>query len=252
VKIVIAGYGYVGKAVEAALKSYHEVRVVDPAINNDTITSKVYDALIICVSTPEGLDGWCNMQNVYDVIKQSTYKPILIKSTISLEGWKHLAEEVPEKDISFSPEFLRANTALEDFSKQKTMYISENNFDFWAQIFREAFPDISFKTAPAEELILTKYLRNSFLALKVAYFNQVKDLCDATFTDFETVRRYVTDDKRIGDGHSYVTEEKGFGGHCFPKDTAAILNSAREVGEEFSILRKAVSYNRSIRSGIRE
>ena len=66
-KIVVAGYGYVGKAVEQAVEPICEsINIVDPAFNNNNINDDVYDALIICVSTPQGEHGACDMQNVFD------------------------------------------------------------------------------------------------------------------------------------------------------------------------------------------
>ena len=84
-KIGIAGYGFVGQAHEGVLKDYHEIIISDPA-------KKMYgdlkhaDAIIVCVSTPQGSHGGCQMDNVYEVIKHAPDVPILIKSKISIEG----------------------------------------------------------------------------------------------------------------------------------------------------------------------
>ena len=244
-KITIAGYGYVGKAMDMFIKHNHSTHIVDPAINKNTIDD--CDALIICVSTPEHRDGSCNVNNVLDVLSDSPDVPILIKSTISIEGWQVIKDQYPNKQISFSPEFLRAETAVQDFASQKTMYISDENSIFWINLFYPLKPDLQFKTGTVQELIITKYMRNSFLATKVSYFNQVFDLCESLGVDFETVRRYTTEDSRITDSHSYVTDERGFGGHCFPKDTQAILKTANEAGYDLSLVREAVQYNERIK-----
>jgi len=65
--------------------------------------------------------------------------------------------------------------------------------------------------------------------------------------DYNTVRKLITVDERIGDGHSSVTEQRGFGGHCFPKDTQAIVNTAKEKDIDLSILNEAIKYNNKIR-----
>ena len=85
--------------------------------------------------------------------------------------------------------------------------------------------NINVDIAQPEELILAKQLRNSYLALKVTFFNQVYDYCKHEGIDFESVRKLITTDARIGDSHSHVTEKRGFGGHCFPKDILATLRS---------------------------
>ena len=173
--------------------------------------------------------------------------PILIKSTISLEGWDMLRDAFPDHDITFSPEFLRAATALEDFSNTKEMLMGGDSMSAWAEIFITAMGKINVRNCPPRELILAKYFRNTFLATKVAFFNQMYDLCDATGLDFDHVRRSVSEDKRIGNSHTQVTQERGFGGHCFPKDTEALVKTAQRNNVELSILEQAISYNKKIR-----
>ena len=65
--------------------------------------------------------------------------------------------------------------------------------------------------------------------------------------DYNTVKELITADKRIGDSHSSVTDQRGFGGHCFPKDTQAIVNTAKEKNIDLSVLNEAIKYNNKIR-----
>lgn len=245
-KIGIAGYGFVGQAHEGALKNYHDIIISDPA-------KKMYgdlrhaDAIIVCVSTPQGSHGGCHLDNVYDVIKGSPDVPILIKSTISIEGWDMLRHVFPNKQLTFSPEFLRAATALEDFQNTKTILLGGSDTGFWADIFITAMGKINIDIADPKELILAKYARNSFLALKVAYFNQMYDLCSKLGIDYDKVRQYTIIDERIGESHSVISEERGFGGHCFPKDVNALIKTAERDNVDLSILKNAVEYNRNIR-----
>lgn len=249
--IVIAGYGFVGKAHDNLLKNFYETSIVDPVFN----TFRVYDypnadGVIICVSTPEGLVGNCDIQNVLKVIRDTKIStPILIKSTVSLEGWDRIKRVYPTHTIAFSPEFLRAETALEDFASTKDLYIGGDAADFWKDIFIDAFDtsiEIHTDYSP-EELILTKYVRNSFLATKVAFFNQIYDLCAVSNINYDTVSKLVGLDTRITSSHTKVTYERGFGGHCFPKDTRAIIHTAKELNIDLSILQEAVDYNGTVR-----
>jgi UDPglucose 6-dehydrogenase len=107
--------------------------------------------------------------------------------------------------------------------------------------------DVGIEIAEPRELILAKYARNSFLALKVAYFNQLYDLCDALDIEYSAVAHYTTMDPRIGDSHSFITEERGFGGHCFPKDTAALVYTAGRNDTRLSIIEEAINYNNQLR-----
>jgi UDPglucose 6-dehydrogenase len=240
-KIGIAGYGFVGRAHEAVLKDKHEVVISDPNLGYTADFNDV-DGIIICVSTPQGSHGGCNMNNVYEVIESSPNVPILIKSTISVEGWDMLVHTFPNHMLNFSPEFLRAATAIEDLKNVDVMLIGGVNERFWGNVF-----GVGIEFADPRELILAKYARNSFLALKVSFFNQIYDLCDALDIEYSAVAHYTTMDPRIGDSHSFITEERGFGGHCFPKDVNAIIKTGQRNNVDLSILKEAVEYNKSIR-----
>ena len=247
-KIGIAGYGYVGQAHEAALKDYHEILIRDPALGYYADLQHA-DAIIVCVSTPQHTSGACNINNVYDIVSNAPPVPILIKSTISLEGWDVIRTEFVGANLTFSPEFLRAATALEDFANTKDFMMGGDNIGFWADILITALGNINVSSAGVADLILTKYFRNSFLATKVAFFNQVYDLCQSTGADYETVAKHIGNDPRIGHSHTTITDERGFGGHCFPKDTSALIKTAQTHNTQLSILKEAVNYNTQLRKG---
>ena len=95
------------------------------------------------------------------------------------------------------------------------------------------------------EAITVKYMINSFLATKVSWFNQLYDYCQANDLNFERVRYHIGGDERIGKSHTNVTEERGFGGACFPKDTRSLLSE--EHGDLLTLLNNAVRYNSIIR-----
>ena len=244
VRIGIAGYGYVGQAHHEALKQYYEVLISDPH-KGHYADLRHCDCVIICVSTPQAKDGTCDMQNVYDVLNDLKNVPVLIKSTISLIGWEYIQRTF--RKVSFSPEFLRAESALEDFRKNNTILIGGDSVHFWQEIFLNTMGNINIDVAQPEELILTKYFRNSFLATKVAFFNEIYDLCKAADIDYETVSRLIALDSRIGSSHTQVTEDRGFGGHCFPKDVSALLKMAEVLENNLNILEAANNYNKRIR-----
>ena len=247
-KLTLVGYGFVGKAVHEVLKDHHDLKIVDPQYNDNVIDNDS-DGYIICVPTPSTVTGACNMSIVEAVIKACPKdKPILIKSTISLEGWRKDIE--PQgKEITFSPEFLTAANANEDFKNQKFMLFGGGNVEFWNDVFIlcKGFDPIY---ATVEELILTKYLRNSFLATKVAFFNEVFDLCETAGIDYNQVKALVGMDERITHSHMHVPGpdgDRGFGGACFPKDTEALLYSTNVLGAKLPTLQTAVQSNKDIR-----
>ena len=246
--IVIAGYGYVGKAFHEAFKEIYDCEIVDPAVNENKLENFEPTHVICCVSTPQGEDGSCYMENVYDVVSKTDKSvPILIKSTISIEGWRELKERFPEHSITFSPEFLRAKTAVKDFLDQKQIYLSKEGHE-WTEFFKKRFPTAVYSVRKsAQELILAKYFRNSFLATKVAFFNQIYDLADKMGLSYDLIREVVADDERIGRSHTDITEERGFGGHCFPKDTMAITKTAKKHKSRLTLIEQAIKYNNEIR-----
>ena len=243
-KITIAGYGFVGQAYAAILQNYHELEMVDPK-HYDRKISQDTEAVIVCVSTPEDNNGGCNIRHVAEVMRDCPEVPILIKSTVSPEGWDHLTGYY-EKNMAFSPEFLRSGSALEDLRQQETIMLGGAHVDFWSTLFKQVFPNCPhIIEADPKELVLIKYFRNAYLATKVSFFNQVYDLCYASGINFEHVRKGIVLDRRIGASHSQVTKERGFGGHCLPKDTKAIKQSALHYGVDLGILREILNYNKT-------
>jgi UDPglucose 6-dehydrogenase len=256
-KIIIAGYGYVGKAVDNAFKKEHEIIIIDPAYTDDKIKNHPdADGIIICVGTPSTDTGTCNGMNVLDVIDQTpVHIPIMIKSTISPDIVEILEERYTEHSIVISPEFLRARTSIEDFANQKSVIIGGDDPEyFWQELFIETLPNckIAFKCSMKEASII-KYAANSFLALKTSFFNQLYDVCESSGTDFDIVRHIVSQDQRIGSDHTMVPGpdgERGWGGHCFPKDTLAYTLWARSINAEQSIIETAITYNNMVRKNI--
>ncbi len=249
-KLGIAGYGYVGKAHELIFEPYHEIIISDPKKGHYGDLRHA-DAIIVCVSTPSSENGFCDVNNVMDVIDDGPDVPYLIKSTLSIEGWNLINEYCKNTEICYSPEFLRAAHWKTDIRTQDQMYVGGSDTNFWAELYIDALGPVSVTPGDPKELIAAKQLRNSFLALKVSYFNQVKDFCDAQEIDFESVRKVITDDKRINPSHSLVSRNaRGYGGHCLPKDVTATIRSAQVVKANISILEEADIYNQKVRKGI--
>lgn len=245
--INLYGYGFVGKAHYEVLRHKNYINIIDPKYPNLSIPGFESECAIICVPTPEHSSGSCDMSNVYDCIEQiSKDTPVLIKSTISLEGWQFLKESFPEHKLTFSPEFLRAESYLEDMQRASIVYFSEEHSNFWINIFEKVL-DAGYLVATPEELILIKYFKNAFLATKVSFFNQIYDMCEAAGVNYDAVAQGIGMDERIGYSHTMITPERGWGGMCFPKDTSALLHTAKRYNVELSLIEEARKYNAKIR-----
>ena len=104
-RLGIAGYGFVGQAHAQIFEEFHQVLINDPDKGHFADLCHA-DAIIICVATPSDVDGQCDFTNLVDVIDKAPNVPILIKSTISLEGWRFISRSFPDRQLAFSPEFL--------------------------------------------------------------------------------------------------------------------------------------------------
>lgn len=250
-KLTIVGYGFVGKAVEHSFKDCFDLYVVDPLYNKNRTADVGADGIVVCVGTPANGDGTCDSTQidlVFSEIPESV--PVLIKSTIALENFQELVKKYPRHNITLSPEFLRAASANADFSAQEFVILGGGDIEFWLSVFKKRFPSIHHFTCTHEEAILIKYAENSFLAMKVGFFNHLYEMSKLMGANFETVRHHLTQDKRIMPDHSYVPgpdNKLGWGGHCLPKDTSAMLHTARRLGYNFEILEAVVNYNERVR-----
>ena len=240
-KLTLLGYGFVGKAVHALFEDHYEISIVDPAYTSNKIKDEFSDGYIICLPTPENINGSCDMSVINEMLEQISKNKggsarVLIKSTISLEGWEYIDKVYPHLEITFSPEFLTAANAAEDFKNQDTILFGSNTMDtlvfgsapadkFWVDVFTKC-KDFTPVYSSIPELIMTKYVRNCFLATKVAFFNEIYDLCqERNDMDYDEIASLVGLDDRIGKSHMQVPGpdgDRGFGGACFPKDTKAL------------------------------
>ena len=248
--MIIAGHGFVGMAHELLFKGFRrDIEIHDPP------KGKIADfdntsAVIVCVPTPELETGACDISAVYDVISQCNENtPILIKSTIHLQGWQFLKETFPNHRLCFSPEFLRAANYMNDIKNIDNVILS-GDIDYWRDQYSYNWPNIKQYIVTPEEAIAIKYFRNAFLATKVSFFNEIYDFCNAYSIDFDQVRSGIAADTRIGYSHTIVSPDegvRGFGGMCFPKDTAALLKMAEDNHIDLNTLEAAVTYNKKIR-----
>ena len=253
--IAVAGYGFVGKAHYHIFK-YLNATIIDPKYNDNKISNiENLEAVICCVGTPQSNNGECDFTNVVDILNETPPDvPVLIKSTISLKAWEYIKNNFPNHTINFSPEFLRANSAILDIESLEYLIISHGGDEnYWRNVYSNVYPRLKFYTCSSEEAILIKYFENAFLATKVSFFNQIYDFCNAYGVTYESVREGLALDPRINGDHTLVNPDlgyRGWGGHCFPKDTSALLKMADENSVDLNILQTVVDYNNKLKKNI--
>jgi len=256
--IAIVGHGFVGKAVDYVFNNDVAYKtIIDPKLgnsvkdlgNNTIADVGSYDAIFVCVPTPMGEDGEINSDILVEVVnevKQFTDGLIIIKSTVTPEIISSLAGP----GVVYNPEFLREATAVADILTP-SMHIfggSREDTDLAAALFEEYS---LCKAAPVYHMTMAdasfvKYGINTFLASKVLWFNQFYDVVKNNGGNYGQIARAISTDPRIGYSHIMVPGpdgKRGFGGACFPKDTAAFLKFAGE----FSVLEEVINRNNEYR-----
>jgi UDP-glucose 6-dehydrogenase len=268
-KIAVAGYGPVGIAVEAALANHPNVETkVDDRwkgkhIQDDFVEECV--GVVVCVATPplenppanlgEGVCDWSNVQDVFS--KYGPDKKYLIKSAID-PVW---ISQLPGWSITVSPEFLRGTTGADptkDFIYQTYAVYGGGDMRWWQEVFKPVLPalkDVRF--CSLEQAAFAKYLENTFLATKVTFFNEMYNIYTELgrhhkgFKDFDVMIDAITIDPRIGNSHTQVPGPDGkfgYGGHCLPKDMAALRNCAHRNCAETPFLDSVVNANERFRN----
>ena len=279
-KIGIIGQGFVGSAIREGLKNFHDVRAYDIDRSkcwNISDTSSVDEVvwhskiIFVCVPTPMRKNGQCDtrilrnaIDNVYQSIKkqnpdpvhsdflnsQKEKKTLVIKSTIPPGTTEELSAKYPRINLCFSPEFLTEANSFEDFKNQSRIIIGGQGARVVKQMFRKVFPRIPIVITKSSTAEMVKYFTNCFLATKVTFANQMYDICKAANVDYDKVCEYALYDGRIGKSHLAVPGpdgDRGFGGHCFPKDLAAMINFADLNSAGSGLLQAVEFFNNDVR-----
>jgi UDPglucose 6-dehydrogenase len=181
---------------------------------------------------------------------------VVIKSTITPNHLTKMKSDFKSLKLVYNPEFLTEANALQDFIDPDMQILGGKWRD--CEAVEKAYIRYSaVKIVPTfkVDLItasLIKYTINSWLATKVTFFNEIYDLFknSGAHASWDQFTEMVKNDPRIGDSHMQVpgTDGKqGFGGHCFPKDTNALIYYAKLVGVKLDVLDKVIKKNNTYR-----
>lgn len=264
-RIGIVGRGFVGGAMYDNFKQCFEVASWDLDESKRTLNSfesfvDWSDIIFICVPTPMKDDGECDTSIVESVVGKianlDRRKYVVIKSTVTPGTTERLAQS-HNMVIGFNPEFLTEANAYGDFRYQPLIILGSDDTGLgtvMAQIYYEFNSKVDnvahVISRTTKEAEIFKYLANCFLATKVIFANEFKTLCDKVGVDYGRVAEVAVLDKRLGHTHWRVPGPDGrygFGGSCFPKDTAALLRYADEVGSTLWLLTEATYINDEVR-----
>ncbi|OGS03882.1 MAG: UDP-glucose 6-dehydrogenase [Elusimicrobia bacterium RIFCSPLOWO2_12_FULL_59_9] len=221
----------------------------------------VKDSLVvfIAVGTPSKEDGsadLCYVEEVAHTVAQNLngYKVIVTKSTVPVGTGRRIQGIIREEigngsqgvfDVASNPEFLREGSAIEDFLRPNRVVIgadSPHAVAILQDLYRPLYLiETPFVITSIEAAELIKYASNSFLAMKISFMNEMANLCEALGADVHVVAKAMGLDQRIGS--KFLHPGPGFGGSCFPKDTRALAQLAKEHGCRTQLVETTVEVN---------
>jgi UDPglucose 6-dehydrogenase len=231
----------------------HFTTELAPAIENAL-------AVFIAVGTPPKPDGSADLGFVIQVAETiaenlNGYKVVVTKSTVPIGTGQMIEGIIKEKrgDQPFSvvsnPEFLREGSAIGDFMRPDRVVIGARDAQAIA-IMKDIYSVLYIRETPfvitnVETSELIKYASNAFLATKITFINEVAELCEHLGADVHHVAKGMGLDNRIGP--KFLHAGPGYGGSCFPKDTQALADIARQTGRPFEIVDTVIAVNERIK-----
>ena len=261
--IGIIGQGFVGNAVHIGMSSGFPIKAYDviPEKSNVSGITELYnssDVIFVCLPTPMKKSGECDISIVDGVMSQlnelGKNKIVILKSTVPPGTCDGLQEKYQNIDLMFNPEFLTEANAVSDFINQDRIVLGGRNQESLLQVrdmFRRSFSSAPIMITDCKSAEMIKYVTNCFLSVKVSFANQMYDLCNSFGMDYESIIDIAKLDKRLGDSHWKVPGpdgDRGYGGHCFPKDMSALLFFGQQHGVNPTIIEESIKYNNSIRT----
>ena len=229
------------------------------------------DISFVCVNTPNNSSGEQDLSQLMSVLyditnslrridrrhEQQQHPHLIVFRSTMLPGTmrsvviNYLQTNCPSSsiardyDVCYNPEFLRQNTAFDDFFRPDRVVIGEDRKGAsqpLKEIYQQLTENIIVTSFEAAELI--KYTSNCFLSLKISFFNEIGLVCKQMGIDDKAVSLGVSMDKRIG---NYGTQfGKPFEGACLPKDTEALAGFIRNLQLNPDLLQVALDINRKM------
>jgi UDPglucose 6-dehydrogenase len=242
--------------LEEILKRNHkQKRLIFTSDLKKAVTNS--DIIFICVGTPTKKNSnSADLKYVFNVIRQlksiiSKYKIIITKSTVPVTTGDKIEKiliNLKKKkivDVVSNPEFLREGEAIRDFSNPDRVIIGTDSTkankllkSLYMPIIKKNSRYFNTSRRGAE---LIKYASNAFLATKISFINELANLSEKAGVDIKDISMGMGLDQRIGD--RFLRAGPAYGGSCFPKDTRALIDTAKKFKTDLSIVKSVVSSN---------
>lgn len=208
------------------------------------------DFVFVCVPTPKAEDGSCDTSIVDDVLSWlSPKKCIILRSTVPV-GYTYHKYLHDDKDIIFQPEYYGETVAHPFADPHNRNWITLGGANRLtkqvAELYQTVFTsELIINQVNSQTAELAKYMENSFYSVKVTFCNQFYDLANKLGVDYNQLRETWLLDPRIGRSHTFVyPDNRGYGGSCLPKDTAAIIYQGDQLGVDMKLLKATEEVNR--------
>ena len=266
----VYAYDKAGKYAKGALPSHGDPVAGYPGSIQELIhdneeggTPEFSNVYFVCLPTPMYEDGSADLSIVEGALSELASVPgeriAVVKSTVppgSVEMWNRKFSD-SGLHVVFNPEFLTEANALEDMRNQNRVILGGPRpwINKVKQIFEAAFPNVPIIKTSSTTAEMVKYVTNNFLTVKVAFANEIAQICEALDksgcdVDYDKVIEYAKYDPRLGTSHWSVPGpdgHRGFGGHCFPKDINAMICVASNLGVDAKVLKSAWEKNKEVR-----
>lgn len=218
------------------------------------------EVIFISVGTPPAEDGSVDLGYVINVARSigkyiNGYKVVVDKSTVPIGTARKVSDVISQGlaaregdypfDVVSNPEFLREGKALYDFTHPDRVVIgtdSEKAREILKEVYRALYlNEVPFVFTNPETAEMIKYASNAFLATKISFINELALLCEKVSANIQEVAKAMGMDGRISS--KFLHAGPGYGGSCFPKDTLAITNIARENGVDLKVITAGIKAN---------
>jgi UDPglucose 6-dehydrogenase len=255
-KVGIIGLGFVGDAIRKNCEGVFSVVCIDVDPNKSTGSYQDLqdcEAVFVCVPSPSKPNGECDtsiLNSVLYLLKD--YKNVIISKTTAVPKFYEKIQTV-YPNLVYVPEFLTAANAVRDFACENEIIIGGQVLAYQREaerILKQIQPIKNVGFCSIGEAALVKYIINSFLASKVVFMNEMYELAAAHGYEWNKIRSLIDVDERIGRSHTKVPGPDGnfgFGGMCFPKDTAALIKYADKLNVNLNVLKSVTKKNLTIR-----
>ena len=214
-----------------------------------------YKVIVNKSTVPIGSGDWVKML-VMDGVAARNQAPSLVGSGVIDSQSSQLAAQF---DVVSNPEFLREGSAIYDTINPDRIVLgsdSQQAIDLMLELYRpiidrqiaedRTLPPVHLLTTDLGSAEMIKYAANAFLATKISFINEIANICERVGADVTQVAMGIGLDSRIG--NKFLNAGIGWGGSCFPKDLAALINTGADYGYDAQLLKATVSVNEQQRA----